>query len=156
MHNVHTLAAGLGRTSAGLGRTRHVFGSSLYFRGLECSSSPTSGTADPLLRGVFALTRVQPVYKVSPDAGPGLCGVAVACLVVWVAGQVSWLQALRLLGVGLWASPFRLALVDGFGLIPLHGAAQFRRHDFGDFFQDFLTSFARAAGLEWPLLVLLG
>ena len=57
---------------------------------------------------------------------------------------------------GLWASPFRLALVDGFGLIPLHGAAQFRRHDFGDFFQDFLTSFARAAGLEWPLLVLLG
>lgn len=53
VHNVHTLAVGLGRTSAGLGRTRHVFGSSQCLQGLEAGSSPTSGTADPLVGGVF-------------------------------------------------------------------------------------------------------
>ncbi|GAB3557735.1 hypothetical protein GCM10027405_03040 [Arthrobacter alkaliphilus] len=47
VHNVHTLAVGLGRTGAGLGRTRHVFGTSPCFRGLEPGSSPTSGTCFP-------------------------------------------------------------------------------------------------------------
>src|SRR5439155_3795032 len=37
-------AVGLGRTSAGLARIAYVFGSSQCFRGLECGSSPTSGT----------------------------------------------------------------------------------------------------------------
>jgi hypothetical protein len=51
--NVNTFGVGLGRTSAGLGRIRYVFWSSQCLQGLECSSSPTSGTADPLVRGDF-------------------------------------------------------------------------------------------------------
>ena len=54
--SVNTFGLGLGRTSAGLGRIAYVFGSSQCLQGLECGSSPTSGTADPLVRGVFALT----------------------------------------------------------------------------------------------------
>jgi hypothetical protein len=54
VHNVHTLAVGLGRTSAGLARTAYVFGTALCFRGLECSSSPTSGTFSDV-RGPFGL-----------------------------------------------------------------------------------------------------
>ncbi len=50
VHNVHTLAVGLGRTGAGLGRTRHVFWSSQCFRGVEAGSSPTSGTVLPVQR----------------------------------------------------------------------------------------------------------
>jgi hypothetical protein len=53
--NVHTLAFGLGRTSAGLARTRHVFGTSQRLQGLECSSSPTSGTVFPQVRGPLGL-----------------------------------------------------------------------------------------------------
>ena len=34
----------------------YVFGTSQCLQGLECGSSPTSGTADPLVSGVFALT----------------------------------------------------------------------------------------------------
>jgi hypothetical protein len=56
VHNVHTLGFGSARTSAGLRRIRHVSGTSQCLQGLECSSSPTSGTAYPLVRGVFALT----------------------------------------------------------------------------------------------------
>ncbi len=52
VHNVHTLAVGLGRTGAGSGRTRHVFRSSLCFRGLEPGSSPTLGTFSHV-RGPF-------------------------------------------------------------------------------------------------------
>ena len=52
--NVNTFGFGLGRTSVGLGRIDYVFWSSVYLRGLECGSSPTSGTVDPLVRGVFA------------------------------------------------------------------------------------------------------
>ena len=45
VHNVHTFVFELGRTSAGLGRIGYVFWSSQCFQGLECSSSPTLGTA---------------------------------------------------------------------------------------------------------------
>jgi hypothetical protein len=54
--NVHTLRFGLGRTSVGLPRIADVSGGVQCLRGLECSSSPISGTAFPLVRGVFALT----------------------------------------------------------------------------------------------------
>ncbi len=53
VHNVHTLAVGLGRTGAGLARTRHVSGTSQCFRGPECGSSPTSGTMLSQVRGLF-------------------------------------------------------------------------------------------------------
>jgi hypothetical protein len=51
--SVNTVGFGLGRTSAGLARIAYVFWSSQCWRGLECGSSPTSGTADPLVRGDF-------------------------------------------------------------------------------------------------------
>lgn len=44
VHNVHTLPCGLARTSVGLGRIGYVFGGVADSRGLECNSSPTSGT----------------------------------------------------------------------------------------------------------------
>ena len=54
--NVHTLGLGLGRAPVGSGRIPYVSAGVQCSQGLECSSSPTSGTAFPLVRGVFALT----------------------------------------------------------------------------------------------------
>jgi hypothetical protein len=51
VHNVHTLGFGSGRTGGGLGRIADVFGSSPCLQGLECSSSPTSGTHNPSSEG---------------------------------------------------------------------------------------------------------
>ena len=56
VHIVHSFGFGLGRISVGLARIGHVFWSSQCLQVLECGSSPTSGTADPLVRGDFALT----------------------------------------------------------------------------------------------------
>jgi len=53
---VHTLSVGSDSRAVRLLRIPHVFGSSKCLQGLEYSSSPTSGTAYPLVRGVFALT----------------------------------------------------------------------------------------------------
>ncbi len=91
--SVNTISVGLGRTGAGLARTRHVFGSSQCFQGSECGSSPTSGTAFPLVRGVFALTCVQSLWWRPSDARcAGWClAAAVAYEGVWVAGSGSWL-----------------------------------------------------------------
>ena len=88
VYNVHTLGFGLGRTGAGLGRIPHVFGSSQCLQGRECSSSPTSGTAYPLVRGVFALTCVQSLWWRPSDARFAGCGLAaaVACSGVWGGG----------------------------------------------------------------------
>jgi hypothetical protein len=54
--SVNTFGFRPGNTWVGSGRIPHVFARSQCFQGLECSSSPTSGTAYPLVRGVFALT----------------------------------------------------------------------------------------------------
>jgi len=43
--HVHTLGFGSGRTWVGSGRTPHDSGGAHCLQGLECSSSPTSGTA---------------------------------------------------------------------------------------------------------------
>ena len=43
--NVHTLGFGSGRTWVGSGRIPHVSAGGQCLQGLECSSSPTSGTA---------------------------------------------------------------------------------------------------------------
>ena len=44
VRNVHTRGFGLGRIGVGSGRIAHVSGTSQCLQGLECSSSPTSGT----------------------------------------------------------------------------------------------------------------
>jgi hypothetical protein len=53
VHNVHTLGFGSGRTGIGLGRIAEDFGGVAETQGLEPGSSPTSGTAFPLVRGGF-------------------------------------------------------------------------------------------------------
>lgn len=55
---VHTLGFGLEGIGLGWRGIPHVSAGSPCFQGLECSSSPTSGTAYPLVRvrGAFALT----------------------------------------------------------------------------------------------------
>ncbi|GAA3316098.1 hypothetical protein GCM10017710_26820 [Arthrobacter ramosus] len=50
---VNRFRFGLGRTSAGLGRIGYVFWSSQCLQGLECGSSPTSGTVLSQVRGLF-------------------------------------------------------------------------------------------------------
>jgi hypothetical protein len=50
--NVNRFGPGLGRTSAGLARIAYVFWSSQCLQGLECGSSPTSGTVFSLFRGL--------------------------------------------------------------------------------------------------------
>jgi hypothetical protein len=93
VHIVHTLGGGSGRTSAGLARIGYVFRSSQSLQGLECGSSPTSGTRDQLVRGDFALTCVQSLWWRPSDAGARAVAwtPAVACSGVWVAGSGSWL-----------------------------------------------------------------
>lgn len=54
--NVNRIGAGLGDISVGLTRIRDVFWNSQCLQGLECDSSPTSGTTFSLVRGDFALT----------------------------------------------------------------------------------------------------
>ncbi len=49
--SVHTFRLGLARTATGLPRIPHVSASPQCSQGLESRSSPTSGTADPLVRG---------------------------------------------------------------------------------------------------------
>ena len=51
--SVHTFGFGLGRTSVGSGRIRHVSGSSQCLQGLESGSSPTSGTRVSAAGGLF-------------------------------------------------------------------------------------------------------
>ena len=53
--NVHTLGFGPGRTGCELGRIGYVSGSSQCSQGLECSSSPTSGTHNPSSEGFLLL-----------------------------------------------------------------------------------------------------
>jgi hypothetical protein len=53
---VNRFSLGLGRTSARLARIAYILWSSQRLQGLECGSSPTSGTTFSLVRGDFALT----------------------------------------------------------------------------------------------------
>jgi hypothetical protein len=55
VHIVHTFGVGLGRTGVGSGRIPHVSGGVQCLRGLECGSSPTSGTHSPSSEGVLLL-----------------------------------------------------------------------------------------------------
>jgi hypothetical protein len=69
--NVNRLGLGLGRTSAGLARMRYVFGSSQCLQGLECGSSPTSGTVFPQVRGFLASDPVDSVHTLFAGAYDG-------------------------------------------------------------------------------------
>jgi hypothetical protein len=59
---VHTSGFGLGRTSVGSGRIPYVSAEAQCSQGLEYSSSPTSGTVFPQVRGGFGAS--DPVYNV--------------------------------------------------------------------------------------------
>jgi hypothetical protein len=51
VYMVHTFRLGLARIATGWARIPHVFGGSQCLQELECSSSPTSGTVFPQVRG---------------------------------------------------------------------------------------------------------
>ena len=57
--NVNTLGFGSRSRGCGSARIPHVFGSSLYLQGLECGSSPTSGTHYPSSEGFLLLMCVH-------------------------------------------------------------------------------------------------
>jgi hypothetical protein len=96
--NVHTFRPGLARRPVGLARIPHVSATSQCFQGLESRSSPTSGTAYPLVRGGFALMCVHSGWSGPSDTGRGVClAPRAACLIVGERVQgYGWL-ALRLL-----------------------------------------------------------
>jgi hypothetical protein len=60
--NVNTFLVGLRLTAFELGRIPHVFAGPQCFQGLEDSSSPTSGTAFPQIRGGFGVFGVCTLY----------------------------------------------------------------------------------------------
>jgi hypothetical protein len=68
---VHSLRLKLPRTVLGLLRIPHVFVVSQCFQGLECSSSPTSGTVFSLFRGMWASGCLQ-ISFMGPYGGPFL------------------------------------------------------------------------------------
>ena len=75
---MHTPGLGLARTVSERARIPHVFAGSPCLQGLECSSSPTSGTTFSLVRGDFVLTCVQSLGWGDSDAvgaGFGLAAV---------------------------------------------------------------------------------
>jgi hypothetical protein len=152
---VHTLRLELPRTVLGLLRLPHVFTRSQCFQGQECNSSPTSGTAYPLVRGVFALTCVQSLRWRPSESG----FVAVASpprgLFKCVGGGFSALAG------GLSAccgclSHFLLSILSGRSAwpAPIHGSGEWGRHDLRDF--DTRPSGARSqrcGGVLWPSFV---
>jgi hypothetical protein len=132
VHFVHTLGCGLGRTSTGLARIRYVFGSSQYLQGLECGSSPTSGTTFSLVRGDFALTCVQSLRSRRLTGWFAACrlAAAVAYSGVWVAGFLALAgghSACSLLA--LCGSSFRFCRVRRACPTPVHGFWVGERHD---------------------------
>ena len=71
--NVHTFRLVLGQTPFGLAGIPHVFESSLCLQGLECSSSPTSGTVFPQVRSLFLLRVLTTLDSTRPrSASPCL------------------------------------------------------------------------------------
>jgi hypothetical protein len=71
--SVHTLGHGLGRTGAGLARIPYVWAGVQCLQGLECSSSPTSGTVFPQVRGLWPSDRAQ-ISFYGPFRSPFLVG----------------------------------------------------------------------------------
>ena len=70
-------ASDSGRIGVGSGRIPHVSGGAQCLQGLECSSSPTSGTAFPLVRGGFCFN-VCTLTLVGPSDACRGCGLAAA------------------------------------------------------------------------------
>jgi hypothetical protein len=70
---VHTPGFGSGRSGCGLGRIAEVFGGVAEIQGLECSSSPTSGTYFPC-SGAFGPLSVHKLFTYGPIRGPLFVG----------------------------------------------------------------------------------
>lgn len=73
--SVHTFGFGLGCTSVGSGRIPHVSAGAQCLQGLECGSSPTSGTVFPQVRGSWCFFRVYIVHTLASDLICRVCGV---------------------------------------------------------------------------------
>ena len=95
VHNVHTFGFGLGRMLVGSGRFPHVSGGVQCLQGRECSSSPTSGTAFPLVRGGFCFN----VCTLTLFGSPLTLGAAGAWPPRWPIRLCGW----RGQGLGWWA-----------------------------------------------------
>ncbi|VXC21249.1 hypothetical protein ARTHRO9AX_220248 [Arthrobacter sp. 9AX] len=93
MDIVHTFRLRSRPTGLELGRFPYVFAGSQYFQGRECSSSPTSGTTNCLVRGDFAWTCVQSLWLLRSDG--------------WVAA-LAWLPFYS----GVWGGGVK-SLADG-------------------------------------------
>ena len=74
MDNVHTFRLGPSLTSLGLLQSPHVSAGSQCLQGLEDGSSPTSGTADPLVGGAFCFTCGHGVWCRPSDGWVAGCG----------------------------------------------------------------------------------
>jgi len=98
VNNVHTFRPGLARTAIGLARIPYVSATSQSSQSLESRSSPTSGTAYPLVRGVFALTSLHSRWSGPSDSGRGVClAPRVTCEVMGERVQGRGWLALRFL-----------------------------------------------------------
>lgn len=73
------------------------------------------------------------------DVGPGLCGLLVACSVVWDRARCPCYRSCACWDKGLSARHFWLVLHARSCPTPVHGWTSRRRREFGDLFQDFPT-----------------
>lgn len=130
--NVNASRLLLGRRSAGLLRIPHVFAGSQCLQGLECGSSPTSGTTSSLVRGDFALTCVQSLWsrRLTGWFAGWLLAAAEPMRVCGGTGSRPWLMGLPpAASFGYAGSSFRFCRVGPGWPTPLHGAGLRVRHD---------------------------
>jgi hypothetical protein len=124
---VHTFAFGLGRTSVGSGRIPHVSAGAQCLQGLECSSSPTSGTVFPQVRGFLVFLRVDTVHALASDLMFRVCGVPGRP--IWLCGGAADYGGP---GTALWGPFWVFILVRpslGFSRSPLHDGQGRLQHD---------------------------
>jgi len=81
---VHILGCGSGRTGFGSARIPYVFAGARCSQGLECSSSPTSGTCFPC-SGAWGPLKCVQISFCGPLWGPIFVGGG------WSGGSFSWL-----------------------------------------------------------------
>jgi hypothetical protein len=96
--NVRTFRLVLGRKAFGLAWIPHVFAASLCLQGMECSSSPTSGTVFSQVKVFFAslvLTKLD-ITRFSCVGLHVIVSVMTSCLCrVQASLETTWYAALR-------------------------------------------------------------